>query len=59
MSYEAVERFLGRLITDDSFQHFSDGLPTDACLKKGGLLSAEELWTMLTDVATIVKKRRI
>ena len=43
MSQEAVERFLGRLLTDDAFRQRAASSLVDASRKEGYLLSSEEL----------------
>jgi len=43
MTQEAVEKFLGRLLTDDVFRHRAEASLCRACLEDGCLLSAEEL----------------
>ena len=43
VSQEAVERFLGRLLTDDSYRQLAMRSVSDACQKAGYSLSAEEL----------------
>ncbi len=43
MSQEGVEKFLGRLLTDDAFRHRAVSSPADACRLEGYALSVEEL----------------
>lgn len=43
MSQEGVEKFLGRLLTDDVFRQKAAKSPADACRDEGYVLSAEEL----------------
>ena len=43
MSQEAVERFLGRLLTDDEFRKRATTALADACREEGYSLSHEEL----------------
>jgi hypothetical protein len=43
MSQEMVERFLGRLLTDDSYRQLALRSVSDACSEAGYRLSAEEL----------------
>ncbi|GLI37446.1 Franean1_4349 family RiPP [Geobacter hydrogenophilus] len=43
MSQEGVEKFLGRLLTDDAFRHRAESSPADACRLEGYTLSVEEL----------------
>ncbi len=43
MSQEAVERLLGRMITDDRFRKQAQGLLGSACRQEGYLLSPEEI----------------
>ncbi len=43
MSQEGVEKFLGRLLTDDAFRQRTANSPADACREEGYALSVEEL----------------
>lgn len=43
MSQEEVEKFLGRLLTEDVFRQKAAKTPVDACRNEGYVLSAEEL----------------
>ena len=43
MSQEMIERFLGRLLTDDNYRQLAQRSVPDACREAGYNLSAEEL----------------
>jgi hypothetical protein len=42
MSQESVERFLGRLITDDDFRKSAEASIINTCIEYGIMLSGEE-----------------
>jgi hypothetical protein len=48
MSQEAVERLLGRLITDDRFRRIAEVSLDSACLQEGYRLTSVELNLMST-----------
>jgi len=49
MSQEAVERFLGRLMTDDTFRNRAEKSIADACQESGYELNAVEMKSISHD----------